>query len=221
MSNCQTPGCRRHATGHGRYCDSHRSRRRRHGHPLQETITAARLKPYVALVRNWVARQRRKDLWQVMEAAWAAAVERAQATLAEYRSGRASLRHEVQACEDIVRVAEAAPKRRIVETVVAMAVMQVMEPRVFRSDDAFWCQLARRFRGLSDVHCGSYWNHKEGRVKRVYRDPKPKAGEALGQILMTHLGTAGPQIVRSEEAERKRVAEARMTMHRALTECVR
>jgi len=219
MSYCQSPGCRSRATGHSRYCNSHRSRRRRHGHPLQQTITAARVQPYVAHVRNWVARQRRQDIWDAMEGAWAAAVERARATLAEYRSGRASLRHEVQACEDIVRVAEATPKRRIVETVVAMAVMLETEPRAFRSDDALRCQVARRFRGLSDVHCGSYWNNREGRVKRVYRDPKPKAGEALGQILMQHLGSAGPQIVRSEEAERRRAAEARATMHRALAEC--
>jgi len=216
MSFCQAPGCQQRSTGRSHYCSAHRHRNGRHGHPLQETITAHRLKPYVQLVRGWVARHPQANLWNLLEGAWRADVDHARAMLAEYRAGRPSLRHEVQAADDLVKVAEDAPARRIVETLVAMSVMQVMETRAFKSDRAYWHQCARRFRGLSDVHVGSYWDNKQGRVKRVYRDPKPKAGEALGRMLMQSLGTVGHKIVASEEAEHQRRADANLALRRAL-----
>lgn len=208
MTTCQSPGCRKRTTGYSRYCNAHKARDGRHGHPLQETITTHRLKGYVQLVRGWIARQRQDNLWNLFEGVWNNAVDQARAKLAEYHAGRPSLRHEVQAADDLVRVAKDVPARRIVETLLAVAVMQEAEPRAFKSDRAFWCQAARRFRGLSDLHVGSYWNHQQGRVKRVYRDPKPRAAEALGHMLMQSLGPVGHRIMASVNAEHERRANA-------------
>ncbi len=216
MSYCQSPGCQKHSVGYSQYCNSHKARAGRHGHPLQATITAHRLKEYVQLVRGWVARQRQDNIWQLLEGAWAGDVDRARGILAEYRAGRPSFGHEVQAANDLVKVAGDVPVRRVVETVVAMCVMQEYEPRTFKTDAAFWCQVARRFRGLSDVHVGSYWDNTQGRVKRVYRDPKPQAGIALGRMLVRSLGPVGHRIILTEQAARQRVADARHALAKAL-----
>jgi len=216
MAQCQSPGCVKRSAGYSRYCNSCKARDGRHGDPRQETVTAFRLKPYIQSVRGWVARQRQDNLWQLFEVAWRDDVDHARAVLAEYRAGRPSFRHEVQAADDLVKVSGDVTARTAVETILAIAAMQQWEPRTFRSDRAFWCQAARRFRGLSDVHVGSYWDHKQGRVKRVYRDPKPKAGEALGRMLMRSLGAAGRKIAMSEQAAVQRRADAAANLLRAM-----
>jgi len=216
MAYCQSPGCQKHRTGYSRYCNAHKARAGRHGHPLQETITAHRLKQYVQLVRGWVARQRQDNIWQLLEGVWAADMDHARGILAEYRAGRPSFGYEVQAANDLVKVAQDVPARRIVETVVAMSVMLDWEARAFKTDQAFWCQVARRFRGLSDLHVGSYWDNTQQRVKRVYRDPKPQTGIALGRMLVRSLGSVGPRIIASEHAERQRAVDAKYALVKAL-----
>ena len=69
--------------------------------------------------------------------------------------------------------------------------MQEMEPARFRSDKAFWLQLARRVRGLTDMNYGEGWDNTRQRVRRSYRELTPRASLLLGQWLAETLGVAG------------------------------
>ena len=60
--------------------------------------------------------------------------------------------------------------------------MWELEPRRFRSDQAFWVQLARRVRGLTDVNFGERWDNARGKVRRCYRELTPRANITLGQM---------------------------------------
>jgi hypothetical protein len=126
------------------------------------------------------------------------------------------VRNEVQAAQVLVSVAEAAPARRIIETVAGMWMLAKCEPRAFRSDRAVWIQTARRFRNLSDVSVEKHWNAKEGRLKRTYRNFPPHAGESLGKMLLTGIGVIGAHVLKGEEEEAKRLFDAKRSAQAAL-----
>ena len=65
-----------------------------------------------------------------------------------------------------------------------------LEPRRFRSDQAFWVQLARRARGLTDVNFGERWDNVRGKVQRCYRELTPR-GRYLGRGWRGHSGLVG------------------------------
>jgi len=48
---CRVQGCQQRTTRWGAYCNTHKSRHRRHGDPNQQTITSADLKPYLKAVK--------------------------------------------------------------------------------------------------------------------------------------------------------------------------
>ncbi len=52
MRLCQVSGCQEGVSRFGRYCNAHKTRDRRHGHPTQEGITKAHLKPYLNAARK-------------------------------------------------------------------------------------------------------------------------------------------------------------------------
>jgi hypothetical protein len=47
MPRCRVNGCANTRAGHSRLCNKHRSRKRRHGHEEQRTVSKADLKPFV------------------------------------------------------------------------------------------------------------------------------------------------------------------------------
>ena len=65
-----------------------------------------------------------------------------------------------KAAEEVLKVAEVATPRDVIETVLAVFVMQELDPRRFRSDPGFRFQLVRRMRALADVSAGQRWDHK-------------------------------------------------------------
>ena len=100
------------------------------------------------------------------------------------------------------------------ETVAWVTLMMLtIEPRTFRSDEAFWIQLARRV-----LHVGERWDHARQRVKRHYRELSPKAALFLGHWLATTLGVGG--LARIEQAERDRKASESRELHDALSKLV-
>lgn len=205
---CRVTWCNRPATGYGAYCNTHKSRDRKHGHPEQMTITAAALKPSRKIIREWIARRPKDDVWPVLEEAWRQVAEAARAELRAWERGEPVVLWRRLACESIRNVADTAEPRLVVETILAMAFLLMDQPRVFKSDRAFRIQLARRFRALTDLHCGSWWNETTGKVHRAYRDFPPRAAEVLGRHLMETIGKAGVVIWREIERDRQAQAEA-------------
>jgi hypothetical protein len=208
--------CDRPATGYGAFCTTHKGRDRKHGHPEQMTITAAMLKPSRKLIRAWIDRRPEDDVWPILEAAWRRVRETAEAELRAWERGQPVIHWNRLAYEAIRNVAETAEARVVIETVLAMAFLLEDQPTVFKSDRAFRVQLAWRFRALTDLHCGAWWNPNTGRVHRAYREFPPRAAEFLGRFLMETIGKAGVAIWREMERER---AE-RERMDRQLMEAV-
>ena len=59
---CIAAGCASIAEGYGGYCNAHKTRMRRHGHPCQEGVTKTELKPYLAMVTKRAARPANEGL---------------------------------------------------------------------------------------------------------------------------------------------------------------
>ena len=66
-----------------------------------------------------------------------------------------------------------------------------MEPRKFRSDDAFPMQLARRVRQLTDANAAHYLDAIANKSKRVHSDSRRGAAKVFGGCLAGTRGGPG------------------------------
>lgn len=214
---CTVPGCDRTATGYGRLCNAHKSRKRRHGHPQQETITSANVKPYRRTIRDWIdAKENAESIWKQLEERWVTVVTWAEDTERLPKTGRAFHRPTVTAAIEVLKVARNVEPQVVIETVAAMVYMLEDDPRQFRNDDSFRRQLVRRTRGLTDVNAGSWYDHGSCKVKRVYRELSPKVAKAMAQVLIDGLGVVGLMISRKIEVQAKQEKEKKMALYETL-----
>jgi hypothetical protein len=170
------------------------------------------------VVRRRIAKNADNPAWKTMEGNWLALVEHAHAELTTHKQGAVHIRQHRLAYEEIMKLANHVKPAGVVETIVAMYLMQEQEPRRFRSDDGFRFQLVRRVRGLSEVNRGTWYDNKIGRVKGVYRDLAPKATEYLGELLATTLGAAGLYVARLEQAQAEQLKASRTKLFDELLE---
>ncbi len=218
---CRLPGCTNAAASmFAAYCARHRTAVRRHGAPDQRAVTKARLAPYIKIVKARIARNANNIAWVTLDDRWRALVDHADGILAAFASGKPGVRFERIAAQELVKLAAVVNPRSVVEVTAAMVLMLEFEPRAFRSDDAFWQQLTRRVRGLSDLHFGESWDNRRQRVRRHYRDVSPKAAILLGRWLAEALGIGGKHIARVEQEEQARKANERESLHEALRQLV-
>ena len=201
MRYCQAAGCSRPVSGWAAYCNSHKSRARRHGDAQQQGVTKAELKPYLQTIRRRIAKNPDSPAWKALEGRWLALVEYAHSELATYKQGIAHIRQHRLAYDEIMKLGYHVKPAEVVETVLAMYLLLEQDPRRFRSDDGFRFQLARRVRALTDVNQGTWYDHKSQRVKRAYRDAPPKTTAHIGELLAEVFGAAGLQIARLEQAQ--------------------
>jgi hypothetical protein len=110
------------------------------------------------------------------------------------------------------------PAREIVTVALAMFVMWHDRPYRFRSDDAFWLQLARRVRALSSRHTGLRYDHKTGKEHRIYREMTPKAGLILGKKLASAFGAVGIQLALLDEHDREEARRTKEAIANAIKE---
>jgi hypothetical protein len=64
-------------SGWAHYCNSHKSRIRRHGDAQQQGVTKAQLKPYLEAVRRRIAKNADNPAWKTIEGNWLVLVEHA------------------------------------------------------------------------------------------------------------------------------------------------
>lgn len=206
MNHCRVPGCNAPVSRWGSLCSTHKTRQRRHGHPQQQGVSKAELAPYAAIIRQRKARNPNSPLWPSIEARWFALVDHCRGVVAASLRGKAMNRFERQACHEVVKLADHAETAEVVETALAVFLVQEQSPRRFLSDDAFRHQLARRLRALADVNAGTWFDHKTGKVKRVYRDLPAGTTVLLGAMLAETFGVAGLLLARreTEDAEKRR-----------------
>jgi len=216
---CRVPGCTQEtASRYSPYCSVHKARLRRHGAVDQDGITAADLKPYLSKVNARIEKNRDSPAWGQLDGRWLTLVDHANSVIAAYEKGRASPRHEVKAAHEVVKIAGAAQAREVVETALAMFIMQEFEPRRFRSDDAFRVQLVRRVRALANMNAGEFYDHRADKTRRVYREVSPRAVAVMGHWLSEAFGVAGLRLARLERADEERERKERLALHRALEE---
>ena len=174
---CRAPGCSSPAaSSFAAFCSPHRSAFRRHGAPDQRAITKAQLKPYLKLVKARMAKNPDSPAWVTLDERWRALEDIARGIVAASPKGRAGSRYERAAAYEVIKLADDVKPRQVVEVATAMVMMWEMEPRQFRSDRAFWIQLARRVRGVTDMNFGERWDNAAGTGEAVLPRADPEGG---------------------------------------------
>lgn len=209
-------GCASRVTGFSAYCGSHRRRNRRHGHPDQRGITVQQLESFKKRVKARIETNKSNPAWQLLQDRWRAVAEIAKVNLTRYQNGAPHNRYEREAWTNIAKLAASAEPLSIIEIVLAMYLMQEEYPHRFRSDQAFGGQLVRRVRSLAPISMASYYDHKSGKPKRVYRDLTPRTMAILAKLLQETFGVAGLTVARLEREEMEKLCAERQALHNAL-----
>jgi hypothetical protein len=195
LMSCRVSGCARAATSRwSRYCSAHKSRARRHGHPDQVGIRKRDLQDYLAFIQGFRDRNPESAAWGLLEGRWRALEADCRAYEAAYLRGRPGSRHQLQAAREVIRLGASAPASVIIDTAIAMVMLEQSEPSRFRSDGGFLHQMVRMVRATADVSAGSRYDHRAGRVRRVYRELSPRTAVVLGGWLRETFGPAGLQL---------------------------
>lgn len=215
---CRAPGCGKPATRYGHFCTTHKSRWRRHGDVGQQGVTKEALRPHVAFVRARIAKNAGNPTWDTCDARWLAIVDHAQGILGAAQRGVPGNRNERLAASAVLKLAPHVEPRAVVETVLAMYLMQDQEPRRFRSDAAFHTQLVRRVMRLSEVSAGEWPDPNTGRIRRTYRDFAPGAASVIGQWMADALGLAGLHVAKLERADTESARQSKADFHKALAD---
>jgi hypothetical protein len=216
---CRAPGCESPTTSrYSVYCSRHQSRLRRQGDVAQEAISKAELTTYLKRVKQRIAKNPESPAWGQLGARWLAVVEHAKGVVAAFRAGKAGARYVRKAAEEVLKVAETATPRDVIEIVLAMSMMEELDGRRFRSDPGFRFQLVRRVRALADVSAGRRYDHRSGKVRRVYRELTPRAVATIGQWLADMIGGAGIHLARLEVRDIEQAKQARQALWGALEE---
>jgi hypothetical protein len=106
--------------------------------------------------------------------------------------------------------------REVIETALAMYLLESYDPRQFRSDAAFRTQLVRRLRGLTEANAGVWYDRSTGKTKRAYRELPPRSVACMADWLVTAFGVVGIYIARLERMDWVKEAEERKALHTAL-----
>lgn len=198
-SQCASRGCGSLAVGFSYHCTRHRKAITRHGHPEQTAVSVHELAPYVRMVKARQKANPTSPAWAILEARWSAIVARSRSLVFEYQQGQVAIRHYRVAAEQFNALAVGAAPTTVIHTALAMHMLRAYRPHRFQSDQAFRHQLVRRVRGLVDTNAGTYWDHKSGRVKRVYRDLPPRVAQVMADELVAAFGGPGVQLADLEK----------------------
>ncbi|MBO1908462.1 hypothetical protein J4G37_26680 [Microvirga sp. 3-52] len=213
---CRVSGCCASASSrYSIYCTTHKARLRRHGAVDQQGITKGDLKPYLRLVQARVEKNQESPLWPQLEARLAALADHARSLLA-YRG--AMSRHERIAAKEVVKLSDAVAPWEIVQTTLALVIMQELQPRRFKTDRAFRTQLVRRVRGLTDLNAGSWFDHQTGKTKRAYKELTPRAAAVIAQWLADAFGGAGLHLAKLEQTEADKKQQEQQAIHASLSQ---
>ncbi|GEP07942.1 hypothetical protein [Methylobacterium oxalidis] len=111
-----------------------------------------------------------------------------------------------EAAKEIKRLGETVEARKVVDTVLAMYLVQDLEPYRFKSDQAFWTQLVRMVRGLTTANKGVWPDPKTGKAKTAAKETPPRVSEVIALYIREPLGVCGVWLadIERKEEERKR-----------------
>ncbi len=169
------------------------------------------LKPYRKRVKARMVKNKANPTWSILKQRFQRLLE-----LAKDTHGGSVFRHQRKALEELSRLKTDADPDVITEVALAMYLLQEDQPRIFKSDTAFDFQLVRRIRTLADTNAGEYWDNKEQRTKRVYRDLPPRVVTTMAEYLKGIYGAAGLTVARLEQEELDKELDEKMQLQDAL-----
>ncbi|MEZ2142647.1 hypothetical protein AAE026_10085 [Bradyrhizobium sp. DN5] len=210
---CRVNGCANARAGHSLLCSKHRSRKRRHGHEEQRTISKSDLKPFIEKVQARIAKQPDAKLWSVLDQRWDIVTSKWRAELPTtiYRYVRAGTK-------ELVRLADTVSGRDVAVTVIAMYLLQANDPRLFRNEMGFRTQLVRRVRTLSSTSFSRWSGASDGRERRAMKELEPRTVEYLSALLVKLFGPAGVRVAQLERREEEEQRKEQLAFYEALGE---
>lgn len=206
------------SSGYSTLCRQHKQAQRRHGSPTQSGVTTQELRPYVALVDARKTKNPTSEAWAILQGRWGVVVDSARSTLQRYAEGHASQRAAVQAAHHLCNLADNVDPWVVIRTALAMFILREQQPRRFTSDAAFDFQLVRRILRLAPTNAGTYWDHKENRSRKVYRDVPPRVIRSLAAPLKEAFGAPGLMLAAKEREDALRGPEQRRRLADAMGE---
>jgi hypothetical protein len=156
-----------------------------------------------------------KPVLTQLEARWRAVITYAEGVRQEARS-KPMVRYRREAAVETLRIGKSVEAKDLIETVLAMYVMQDQEPRRFKSDQAFKTQLVRRVRGLTRLNADAWTDAATGRQKLVYRDLSQRTVTIMGDWIAEALGPAGLMFARLERKDHEKKQAALLSFRDAL-----
>lgn len=217
---CNVAGCSREVgTRYSVYCTKHAEALRSHGHPEQVGIRQTDLKPHLALIKELRERHKGKSAWVKIEDQWKAALSVVEGVVAKAMAGFPMNKHKAEAAREIRKIGIHVRPQRVVDTVLAMYLLQELEGRRFRSDDAFRFQLVRRVRGLTRANSRT-WTKDGGKPKAAYSKLKPRTTLAMAYFITDALGVAGITVAQLQKADWERERQERLAYYESLRELV-
>lgn len=201
---CRVPNCNRAAGSKwAAYCTYHRNRSRRHGHPTQPTITTRDLTPYTTLIRDLRDRNHNNPLWSFLTQSWTSLVDDSRQVMASFNRRTTPVSMDrVRAAEAILRLDREATPPDIANRCMALVMLQEERSGLFRSDDGFLFQLARKAIRVVPLAPGRSYHHESGSVRRVYRDLPKRTMRLIGQKLLRAFGTPALMILQERNRQR-------------------
>jgi hypothetical protein len=178
MRQCKADGCFKYAKGFSSWCDHHRRNLARHGHPHQQGIKKADLKPYRKVVREYLEKLTSRNPQGILEEIWKRTVDEAQSFIKYAQQGQPYNRHELQAYRAIVALAEQQDGLKVGETLIAMGYWLEFDPSFWRHDNGFRYQTVRMLLRLNPKEAAYNW-HDGNMTRSVYRDVPPRTIEHL------------------------------------------
>ncbi|MDA9441639.1 hypothetical protein XH98_21640 [Bradyrhizobium sp. CCBAU 51745] len=210
---CRVNGCANPRAGHSLLCSKHRSRKRRHGHEEQRTISKGDLKPFIEKVQARIAKRPDAKLWAVLDQRWDIVTTKWRAELPTtlYRYVRAGMK-------ELLRLADTVSGRDVAVTVIAMYLLQDYDPRLFKDEAGFRTQLVRRVRTLSSTSFSHWSGASDGRERRAMKELEPRTAEYLSGLLVELFGPAGVRVAQVEKREEEDQRKERLAYYEALGE---
>jgi hypothetical protein len=175
------------------------------------------LRPHVKAVEKYINKSLDSaTLWTKLRTAFDQLVKECEQDLHYIAERKMWIRWKKEAWTSVVNVAKDVEKDRAILTMLGYGHFLRDQPKRIASDVGGFVQCARAWRRLSDVNVAEYWDGKEGRRKRVYRDGSHRGSIMLGQLLVEKLAHYGASIHSRIEAERQRAQELKQGIRDAI-----
>lgn len=201
---CRVDGCFKPPTKFSHMCDYHRNVARIHGNPRQKGITKGELRPYLKVIREYVANRSGPRAQAVIHRDFERVVKDAKEFMAAAHKGKPHSPYQRRAAEIVIDVSEDHHAMDVAATLMAMGFFYADQPRRWASDEGFQFQAVRVFRKLAKGQTDYAWTRGGKMIRSSAKRCPPMVTRALwASIAATNFIGYGIQISKEIEKERQ------------------